>query len=206
MFSLASCDNREDPYSGYNDAPSITVMKLTDSEATLSIKDSVKLGNEYRLKYFLTDEEKLDIKIEKDFPTDSVYIDKEYIIITSENEGYRNILLRAKDSFGREGTANIQLFCFQNLRPVCKGIVSKTATLSDNEVEINLSESFDLDSRWGGKIIQYEYKIQNNYLARNYLSSIKYIFESKGQKKITVRVQDNDNVWSDPLIMYFNLE
>jgi hypothetical protein len=205
VFSVFSCDNREDPYSDYNNAPEVKVMRLTDTEGSVSISDSVKLGMDYQLKYFLTDEENLNLTIEKSIESDIVSLNNGSVIISGQTEGIHNITLKTEDSFGKRGEANIELYCFHNLRPVCKGVITKTAVLSDNEIEINLKESIDMDSRWGGKIVQYEYKIQNNYLARNYLPSIKYILESKGQKKITVRVQDNDGDWSDPQILYFTL-
>jgi len=204
-LSVFSCDNREDPYSDLNNAPQVKVMRLTDKEASISVTDSVKLGMDYSLKYILNDEENLNLTIEKSIAQDIVSLSNGNIVISGVTEGTRNIKIKAEDSFGKTGEANIELYCFHNLRPVCKGIVSKTGVLSENEVEINLSESFDQDNRWGGKVVTYEYKIQNNYIARNYLSSIKYIFESKGQKKIMVRVQDNDGDWSDPIILYFTL-
>jgi hypothetical protein len=205
VVSVYSCDNREDPYNDYNNAPEVKVMRLTDTEASISISDSVKLGMDYQLKYFLTDEENLNLTIEKSIESDVVSLNNGRVVITGQTEGTHIITLITEDSFGKKGEANIELYCFHNLRPLCKGIITKTAVLSDNEVEVNLEGSFDQDSRWGGKIVQYEYKIQNNYFVRNYLPSIKYIFEGKGQKKITVRVQDNDGDWSDPQILYFTL-
>jgi hypothetical protein len=58
-----------------------------------------------------------------------------------------------------------------------------------------LGQSFD------GKIIEYEYTLQN-YTFTTTLSKIRYVFGSSGQKLIRVRVKDNSGDWSESVSEY----
>jgi hypothetical protein len=58
------------------------------------------------------------------------------------------------------------------------------------EYEVDATTSYDKDSKFNDKIVEYEYTL-NNYTFSTTLSKIRYIFGSAGQKLIKVRVKDN---------------
>ena len=113
------------------------------------------------------------------------------------------IQLKATDSFSKSASVNMNFTVFTNLLPVAVFAVNQiTGGLSPYEVQIDASASYDRDSKWGGKIVAYNYKINTNYNVTSELSSIRYIFDTSGQKKITVRVQDNSGDWSEEKTIY----
>lgn len=198
-----SCDNRKDPYYDLDDIPVLTVQKLTDSEAKTSLSDSMKLGNPYIFKYNIISFQDLDLNIEKGRNLDNVEINNGLINVNTDLGGVSTLVLKVKDAFGKASSANVQVTFFKNLVPVCKISVSQIAQLSPYEIDINASASFDQDAKWGGSVVKWEYQIQANYDKQTDLNDIHYICDSPGQKKITVRCQDNDGAWSAPQTIYF---
>ena len=206
IIELISCDNRKDPYYGLDSGPVLQVMKITDNNPSIEMTDSVKMGQVYTFKYILESYESLTLNIEKSRVNDSVVIEDGLVHVNAGNEGISSYLLKTKDSFGKEATAHVQLTNFRNLKPICNFTVTKIGQLSPYEIEINASSSYDPDAKWGGQVVWYQYQIQTDYDVKNVLSSIRYICDGNGQKKITVRVQDNNGDWSDPKTIYFLLE
>lgn len=104
-------------------------------------------------------------------------------------------------------TAELDLTVIDNWLPVVVVDVENIADVSPYEIEVDLSESYDQDKRFGGEVVNYHYRIigQTTYNLTTDLSSIRYIFQTGGQKSIRVRVQDNDGAWSEEVIEYINL-
>jgi hypothetical protein len=137
---------------------------------------------------------------------DTFHINNNLVTVNNTGEGVSTYNLSATDAFGKKATASVQLTYFKNLKPFCVFTVTKTGELSDYEIEIDASTSYDQDSKFGGEIVSYEYIVGNDYDEITSLSSIRYICSGTGQKTITVRVKDNDGEWSDEAIMYFMLD
>jgi hypothetical protein len=197
------CDNRKDPYFDLDDIPILTVQKLTDSVGRTSLADSMKLGNPYTFKYKVVSFEDLNINIEKGRNLDNIEVDNGLINVNTDLGGISSLKLVVKDAFGKTSSANVQVTFFKNLAPVCKLTVTQIAQLSPYEIDINASASFDQDAKWGGSVVKWEYQVQANYDKQTDLNDIHYICDSPGQKKITVRCQDNDGTWSAPQTIYF---
>jgi hypothetical protein len=203
---LCSCDNRKDPYLDLDQNPVLTVMRPSESTGSVLLIDSVKLGLTYTFKYSLESFEKLNVTLTQSKITDSIGLVDNIVNVKSLSEGVSTVGLSVLDPFGKGATAKVELTVFRNLSPICKMTVTKVAQLSPYEIQIDASASYDQDSKWGGKIVNYEYQVQNDYDKITPLSSIRYICDSPGQKMISVRVQDNDGAWSDQVITYFMLE
>jgi hypothetical protein len=167
------------------------------------LKDSLKIGVEYKVKYTLNDEQALSLKYDQ-INNDTIVISDDFVKISPATEGENIIKLFAKDVYGETGQAELDFTVFRNLLPVCKADI-RTINEVAHEIEISAAHSYDRDAKWGGKIVQYEYKIQQDYFLQTNLNKIRYIFQSAGQKKITVRVQDNNGEWSDAVIKYVNV-
>ena len=172
MF-FSSCDNRKDYFIEVNNAPILSLVKNGVELTGSTLADSLKIGEPISFHYVITDEEKIRIQV------------------TQEDQ----VTLLAKDSFGEEATFSITFTVFRNIAPVALFTVTKIGVSSPYEYEVDASGSYDKDARFNGKIVEYEYTL-NNYTFSTTLSKIRYIFGSAGQKLIKVRVKDNTGDWS----------
>lgn len=205
---LFSCSKREDYYLKKNTVPMLTLKTLAGTGSNSSILDSVKLGYTYTFKYFVKDDAcKYSLSWNQILGIDGVTKSNDSVItIVPTKAGTSVIKFTASDIFHTSSSVNLTLFEFANLAPLAKVKVSQvTGGFSTTEISIDLSASIDQDAKWGGKVISYYYQIGNNYNTTSDLSSIRYICDSPGQKQITVKVQDDNGSWSEPVIEYFTV-
>jgi hypothetical protein len=153
------------------------------------------------LYYFISDEEKIPLLAIQDQGKDLVSIGSELITFTGVNEGQSRFSLVAKDSFGASVEFSVSFTVFRNIAPIASFTVKKIGVSSPYEYEVDATASYDKDARFNGKIVEYEYTLQN-YTFSSTLSKIRYIFGSAGQKLIKVRVKDNSGDWSDIVSQY----
>lgn len=199
---LISCNKREDYFHTLNLAP-----KMNFSNGLNAISDSIKIGGEpFTTSFILEDEEKLTVKATQSKGTDKLSLDGNKITIYGVTEGINDIKISVEDSYKVEGSVSIRLTVFKNAKPLTKITAEQSVGVSKYEVYINAKNSVDIDNRFGGKIVLYEYKIGNNYMVQTELSEIRYIFNSPGQKQIAVRTLDNDGEWSAEVVKYINIQ
>lgn len=210
LFGLYSCENRENLFEKYNDNPIIKVEK--QREYVEELKDSLKIGFDMSYKMIIQDEGEVIIDIDE--------IEGGEIILKDNNDTLHfgqsiipckgNMLFKANsvglvvgrlimtDMFGAKKIFNFELKAFDNARPKCKLSVTKIPEYSQYETVISLEESFDPDERFGGGIIEYEYRIGNYYtLKTTEFKKINHIFPGPGTYMIKCRVKDSNNAWSD---------
>ena len=198
---FTSCDNRKDYFMEINKAPTLSLVKNGMELTGNTLNDSLKIGEPYPLYYFIRDEEKTPLLALQDQGKDLVNIGSELITFTGVNEGQSRFSLLAKDSFGASAEFSISFTVFRNIAPVASFIVKKIGISSPFEYEVDATASYDKDAKFNGKIVEYEYTL-NNYTFSTTLSKIRYIFGSAGQKLIKVRVKDNSGDWSDIVSQY----
>lgn len=198
---LASCDNRKDYFIEVNKAPSLTLFKNGVELTGNTLSDSLKIGEPFSLHYFISDEEKIRIQVTQEQQQSTFDIGSELISFTGVTEGQDQVTLMAKDSFGEEAKFSISFTVFRNIAPVALFTVKKIGVSSPYEYEVDASGSYDKDTRFSGKIVEYEYTLAN-YKFSSPLSKIRYVFGSAGQKQIRVRVKDNSGDWSSQVSEY----
>jgi hypothetical protein len=198
---FTSCDNLKDYFIEINKAPTLSLVKDGVELTGKTLNDSLKIGEPYPLYYFISDEEKIPLLAIQDQGKDLVTLGSELITFTGVNEGQSRFSLLAKDSFGASVEFSISFTVFRNIAPVASFTVKKIGVSSPYEYEVDASASHDKDARFNGKIVEYEYTLQN-YTFSSTLSKIRYIFGSAGQKLIKVRVKDNSGDWSDIVSQY----
>lgn len=122
--------------------------------------------------------------------------------------GNFNLQLYASDSYDASDLVMIELSVFENMAPVAEYDVTQiVGGFSPTEIEIDATASFDQDEEFGGSVIEYEYKINNNYSVEpTSLSKIRYITEQPGQIKVQVRVKDDEGLWSEWAQQFFTVE
>ena len=192
---FSSCDNREDYFIEVNKAPILSLIKNGIELTGNSLADSLKIGEPYSLQYNISDEEKISMQVSQDGQLSTVDVGSEIISFTGLNEGQNIVSLKVNDSFGQEAKFSITFTIFRNIAPVALFTVKKIGVSSPYEYEVDASGSYDKDSRFNGKITEYEYTLAN-YKFSSPLSKIRYVFGSGGQKQIRVRVKDNTGDWS----------
>jgi hypothetical protein len=201
QFFFSSCDNREDYFIEVNKAPVLTLSKNGIELTGNTLADSLKIGEPLSLNYNISDEENITLKATQDGQLSMVDIGSKLISFTGLNEGQNIVSLTANDSFGREAKFSFTFTIFRNIAPVALFTVKKIGVSSPYEYEVDASASYDKDSKFNGKITEYEYTLAN-YKFSSPLSKIRYVFGSGGQKQIRVRVKDNTGDWSAQVSEY----
>src|SRR5665647_243937 len=169
-----SCDNRKDYFIDVNKAPSLTLVKNGVELTGSTFADSLKIGEPFSLHYFISDEEKIRIQVTQEQQQSIVDIGSDLISFTGVSEGQNLVNLTAKDSFKEEAKFSISFTVFRNIAPVALFSVKKIGVSSPYEYEVDASASYDKDARFNGKILEYEYTLQN-YKFSTTLSSAKLI-------------------------------
>ena len=202
---FSSCDNRKDYFIEVNNAPILSLVKNGVELTGSTLADSLKIGEPISFHYVITDEEKIRIQVTQEQQKSTVDVGTELISFTGVTEGQDQVTLLAKDSFGEEAIFSITFTVFRNIAPVATFTVKKIGVSSPYEYEVDATASHDKDARFNGKIVEYEYTLQN-YTFSSTLSKIRYIFGSAGQKLIKVRVKDNSGDWSSIVSQYVVLD
>jgi hypothetical protein len=201
-FCLTSCDNLEDYYSKINESPIIEFIGMPTGPIS-QINDSLKVGYSYSIKYQIHDEENLSLtypKSENFLVSDS----SNMISIKGLKESTDQIIFSATDSYLKKGQAQLNLTIFNNLPPVA--ILSYQITEFDGSYFITLdgSQSYDLDAKFGGKVMNYEFSI-NNYTKVANGSILKYSVNKDAFYTIKFRVKDNNDQWSNQILQYIKI-
>lgn len=193
------CDSRKDYYKDINKAPELKIKKSGTDNMVLVLKDSIKLRNQfYSLDYAIIDEQKdLQPVLFAKTNIDHADIDQTHntIKIYPKSAGTSKLILTVSDSYTLT-TDTVDLTVFLNLPPVADVLIVKTMIHSPYEVNISAAASYDRDVSFGGRLVNYEYKI-NDYTVNVTENNINYIFPVTGNYTIKIRVQDDDQAWSD---------
>lgn len=202
---VSSC-HREDYFYEIDDAPLFMWTSHTSDIAQAYLSDTVKIHHQQAYGFRCADVHiKEPVLAVADTIGDFEYMlstgGESAFLITVHDEGTVQGSITATDIYGKSSEVFFTIKAFYNVKPVAKGTATVVGNLSDCEVEIDLSQSFDGDERQGGGIEQYEYKITSPsdivYNVVTPLSKINYIFKEKGLATIEFRVCDNDGEWSE---------
>ncbi len=194
-----SCDSRNDYFAESNETPTLKIY-VNNVEVPADFSDSIKLGYSYTVKCEIADDTDepitpfLDNASLNDFAFTLDNVAKTFRL-DGKRVGSANAVFCAKDAYGALAKHEILFTIFSNLPPVAKFTVS---VIGEREIEVDASQSFDKDKRLGGAILLYEYDL-NGYVFTSYSATAKYKFPTAGSKTISVKVKDNDNVFSNPV-------
>jgi len=131
------------------------------------------------------------LRVKSDF-NENIY----QFTFTPSATGFHEIQIFARDHFNRYDTLSLQLAAFDNLVPVSRFSVSPRRVITEFEHNIDASASFDQDSDYGGFIKNYEFTINGQVITRE-TPILPFPFGQEQIVTISVRVQDNDNIWSE---------
>jgi len=203
LVSFISCDKWDDYYKDQDKAPEIIFYK-NDVPYNDTI-DSLKLNTSLALSYKIIHRENLNLTISN--AIDSIAtLNGKILTIKGLFEGNFNIDLKVVDSYNKSLEKQLTFHIFKNLLPVANFNCTQIMTLSQYETKIDASSSYDKDSRFGGKIVLYEYTFDNAVTFQTELNVVYFTFNSKGNKEVKLRVKDNDDAWSDYATKYITIE
>lgn len=197
LFSCISCDKTQDAFELYNKAPQIEIKSPYKADFSDFSTDSVKNGQAYSLEYRIKDEESslaINTSISGTWKKEQT---GNTVRVTPDNVSDAMIDLTAFDCYGQSGLKQIKVVCFKNLMPVANAKCEVIAINHVYERKINALTSYDRDQKYGGKIVAYEYNINNAKTVINADGYMMYIFPKTGTYPVRVRVQDSDGAWSD---------
>jgi len=122
------------------------------------------------------------------------------VIFQAKKAGDYKVQFKIADAFSTAATVECNIHAFTNLLPVAS---TKTCTLSGSSLSIDMSSSYDADSKYGGKVKSYLIYI-NGEMYMEFDSPMINIILSKAQlaniaNNLTIAVRDNDGAIS-PII------
>lgn len=202
MVLLPSCDDYVDPYMSMNNPP-ILYFNNTSARSIAVFHDSVKVGFTMEYNYHVTDEETLFVEHDP-LEIANVNIRPHKIKITGVKEGMENIRFWVTDGYGQTDQLNFHLTIYHNLLPVARLSYTITAIDKSHILELNASNSFDQDKSQGGAIERYMFKI-NSFSKTTKESRLRYSVNKNSTYQLQLKVMDNNDAWSEPIITYITI-
>ena len=211
---LISCDETEVFIESQNNSPVISfidgeseVSTLTDSIKVSGLVGQFPLNFRLSLKDINENLEGVDLFSDTDnrylfIQYDSILVDLKLVDIDPVSntidmtalvfdEGTQNIKFIAYDQFNQTDTATLVLKGFENLKPSVSYQVGNDQ-LSDFIRVIDLSDSHDQDSKYGGFIKSYHYLINGQSFVTT-TDNLSYSFPERSTYGVSVFVTDNNN-------------
>lgn len=225
MLVFSGCDTTLKNIEKLNVAP--TLNFLTAGEDHTVLKDSFKLWKDvkYDYPYAFTvsvhdpNENIRKVYYEKSKGLGDMYAGDEKLngneFEVTENEirfgylpsvhGEHELIISIEDAFEQSSSVRLQLTAFDNLRPACRFRMKKLGNYGRYEYQVDASESYDRDERFGGSITAWEFTI-NQKVVELKEAQRSVIFPGPGVYAIEVRVKDNNGMWSEFERMDFSVE
>lgn len=213
LVLLFSCDTREDYYLLNNKKPKFTIASNNswsfNKNQSTTIIDTLKSGFDYKINLAWEDSNPLTLSYMDNLSStlsydgikgnDFLLNNSKDAIINTSTIGDHNIDLKITDPFNESVLTKINLFVFNNLKPVGEFTATKLSSSSNiNEYEFDASNSYDKDEKFGGEIVIYSYDISNTQTSYNHtfnsnFSKSLFIFPDTGIYSINLIVYDNNN-------------
>jgi len=208
---LLSCDSRLEDIGSLNTPPEISI--LTEDGSVSELTDSVRLlspgiGNFYNLRLAMDDPDNNlhRCRVLSDSMRVGIYYDGQPLRIPSlrtdqatlplsllpKRAGGTEVVFELTDKFGGISTAKLNLYAFENLVPEA---MLKYSRVSEHEVELDASGSYDTDHRYGGRIRSYHFTI-DGVPFETPRPNVRHIFPQKGNHTVTLKVKDNNGAFS----------
>lgn len=213
---MFSCNDKEEFFKAQNSSPTIGIRSNGTMDFINEITDSVKISLkssrkslDYRLIVSDLNEDISSVSTnwvvgdgtvqQNGMDVTTIDFNEELIDISvTPTELGTNILeIIVRDAFGVEDKVKVVLIAFLNETPIAvlPESLENVRVINDLHYVLDASSSFDNDREFGGGIILYEYTIEGNTFSAEE-SKINYIFSSRGNKLIKLRVKDSDGIWS----------
>ena len=208
LVLLSACDKRKDFYEGMNVAPVIEMRKQGTGAFVTGLNDSIKkMFPNYNLEIKIVDVETLTLNNSLTTSSDKFVVSNNIGLFTPDTTklGIHGIVFTTTDKYNVTTNAMATFTVFDNIPPVALFTTTHTAVYDPLQYNIDASASYDGDAKFGGQIGKYQFTINTSYVVTTAFNNINYIFPSNGNYTISVRVQDNNGVWSSTKQIILNV-
>ncbi|MDP4272675.1 MAG: hypothetical protein Q8907_00160 [Bacteroidota bacterium] len=196
---LSSCEKWDDYYYNMDTPPGLTLYK--DGLLYTDSIDSIKVNTILTLTYKITSERAQRLQISSSGHLDTlVFLDDHTLTFKGLSAGICQITCSVKDAYLKSEERRLNFIIFDNLPPVASFTYIPISNLSSHEIEFDASSSYDKDARFGGKVVEYDFTMDNTVNFQTTNGVVDFSFNSAGTKQVKLRVKDNDNTWSGYLI------
>ncbi|MBX2843456.1 MAG: PKD domain-containing protein [Flammeovirgaceae bacterium] len=214
-LSFSNCEVRWEKSADLNTSPKIaflingeTIDPVTKKKYE-SLEDSIKIGVKPNLKTYIFDFKADDENLSNfyfDTPDGEVisFTEKEnalgnyQVIYEPKMLGQHIVTITAMDHFVAQSSIILKLWAYENLLPVASFTYTKKGIIRPGHFEVNATQSFDQDEKYGGQITRYQFEIDGNVI-NTPNASVEYIFQKEGPYEIKLKVQDNDGEWGEEI-------
>lgn len=219
ILLIVSCDDKIKELNSLNLNPTLeyfsrTTTNWTPNNGTI-VKDSAKIyTSENNLNYTAVLRAKdpnnnfgsvvietVDLQ-DKFFVDNEQYLQYAQVKLDSFSIAYRNGVVDTKqfsiiayDDFNEFDKITFDVTFVENKLPIPLLEINLTNNQTTNEYHLDGSKSKDGDQRLGGFIREYEFIIDHDII-NTPESVISHVF-SKGTHEVSLRVKDNDGIWSE---------
>jgi hypothetical protein len=215
IITCTSCDKRSDYFLAKNEKPLATVSLantfsyLTANVSGNNYSDSLKWGNNYKIKLTLYDDAgSVTLKFlgDGELYHDSVLFNEKVfqngevnLIWSPDTLGVESFSIVVVDNYGIEKVLNFQFTIFLNITPTISWDIENVGFLDPLEKKIVVTGE-DGDRLYGGSIIYYQYVINSDTTLHPY-PFMYYIFPSPGNYTISVKCMDSNFAWSNVITL-----
>lgn len=210
--AFLGCSDRDDAILSYNEAPQLWILDGENNSHDV-FNDSLRYSDDppsfYNLRLKMSDRDenlwRCQIVLDsgrvsgyyqgKEMALPSVRVDQEIVelSISPKQTGNNEIKFIAEDRFNEKTEVTLNLYVFDNLKPVA---VLENRSITTREYEFSGQGSFDQDERFGGAIAGYEFTI-DGVSFQTPSPTVRHVFARPGTYVIRLRVLDNNNAFSD---------
>lgn len=207
LLACISCDNRKDIFKREVGINRLT-LKLNNQQSVEvnsdKTIDSAKLGKNYRLSFVFEQNYKVQVLITLLDPSENVVWKREAsysgnVDFLATQLGEYRLIFSTSDVYGQTHMQYVAIDCFDNLPPIA---VLNTHVVG-RELQLDASQSYDLDAVYGGGIVEYNFTVTgDDGVTRAYYQKepTRNLTLSDGNYSVYLKVRDNQEaqeVWSE---------
>lgn len=212
VAASVGCSDRDEAILGYNEAPQLWILdddNNTHDVYTDSLRYSADPPSFYNLRLKMSDRDenlwRCQIVLDsgrvtgyyqgREMALPSVRVDQEIVelSVSPKQTGDNEIRFVAEDRFNQKTEVILNLYVFDNLKPVA---MLESRSITTREYEFSAAGSYDRDERFGGKISGYEFTI-DGVSFQTPSPTVRHVFPRPGTYVIRLRVLDNNSAFSD---------
>jgi hypothetical protein len=191
---LLSCEEPKDFFSDNNSNPEIYIKSESGgyiSEISADLK--LSNNNHYKCTFkYIDDQEYADTIINLIEGKGKWKIEDSIFYYFPESSGNHSIELTFSDPYKATTSCKINLNVFWNLKPVAV----LRCSVNENVLNIDASQSYDQDEKFGGKITAYRFILDDYPFILTKPVFLQYT-DNKFIRNVKLQVRDNNDEWSD---------
>jgi hypothetical protein len=213
IAATVSCDKRKDYFEEFNQAPNFTIRRqgLGGSFVT-TLFDSVWIGQSVS---YVGDFRTLGEPKDNYTYSFNTVVGSGNLVYDEPNKSFsvtniggnkNNFELISTDKYGLSSTCYLELYRVNNRTPHALLSITQTNASSPREININGGLSTDIDTPFGDRINEYQFKVGSTYTVNTPYNNINFIAPTTGTVWISLKVKDTQGALSIRDSVLFNVQ